>query len=60
MKLTISARLAMSLSEVQYEDLTPTDMTNPVLKVITNEVLHLGALDDIPVIFGSWVSHNRQ
>jgi hypothetical protein len=54
------ARLAMSLSEIQYEDLTPPDMTNPVLKVITNEILHLGALDDIPVIFGSWVKHNHQ
>ena len=49
------AYLAKSLSEVQYEDLTPSDMRNPVLKVITNEILHLGALDDIPVIFGSWI-----
>jgi hypothetical protein len=47
------ARLAVSLSEMQYEDLTPDDMTNPVLKLITNEVLHLGALSDIPVILGS-------
>ena len=54
------ARLAMSLSEVQYEDLTPPSMTNPVLKVITNEILHFGALSDIPTMFGSWIDHNRQ
>jgi hypothetical protein len=54
------ARLAISLHEVQYEDLTPPDMTNPVLKAITNEILHFGALSDIPVMFGSWIDHNRQ
>lgn len=54
------ARLCISLSEVQYEDLTPRTMTNPVLKVITNEILHFGALSDIPMMFGSWIEHNRQ
>lgn len=47
------AYLAMSLSEVSYDDLTPQEMTNPVLKVITNEIMHYGGLSDIPVMFNS-------
>lgn len=58
--IDVLARLAMSLSESQYEDLTPPSMTNPVLKVITNEILHFGALNDIPTMFGAWIDHNRQ
>jgi hypothetical protein len=49
------AFLVKSLSEWQYEDLTPSDMKHPVLKVITNEILHLGALGDISFMFGSWI-----
>jgi hypothetical protein len=53
------AWLTRSLYEVQDDDLTPPDITNPVLKVITNKVLHLKSLGDIAEIFGAWDSRNR-
>jgi hypothetical protein len=49
------AFLAMSLNEEQNDDLTPPDMRSPVLKVITNAILHFDTLDEIPRSFGFWV-----
>ena len=53
------AYLAQSLSDCLWEDLTPPTMVHPVLKMVTNEVLHFEALSDIPVIFGAWIDHYR-
>lgn len=54
------AWMAMKLSECHYEDITPPTMTNPVLKVITNRILHLQCLDDVEEIFGYWDTRSSQ
>jgi hypothetical protein len=53
------AFMAMKLSECEYPDITPPTMTNPVLKVITNRILHLECLDDVEEIFGRWDTRNK-
>ena len=53
------AWVAMRLHEMQYDDLTPPTMTNPVLKVITNRILHLECLDQVEEIFGHYDTRNK-
>lgn len=48
------AFICMNLQSHQTKDHTPPGIKHPPLKVITNTVMQLGALSDIPVILGSW------
>ena len=42
-----AARTAEALSRLHTDDLTPTTMKNPVLKAITNAVLHCNSLGEV-------------